>query len=157
MESVVPGGYEEEDEETGADVNTVVGFLVIPGFQVSKSVVKCEVYLRNKNSLDDGKIEEASETPSGTKMKASSQDSVKSFQFEAKSAHGNDTQRRKHEGSLVANKVPREERCFAGTAVAFLEQNETLPTKQRSDSGTLFSLGNVAIRRGFGGSFLVVL
>ncbi|KAG0569473.1 hypothetical protein KC19_6G093200 [Ceratodon purpureus] len=67
MESVVPGGYEEEDDETGTDVNTVVGFLVIPGFQVSKSVVKCEVYLRNKNSLDDGKIEEASETPSRDK------------------------------------------------------------------------------------------
>ncbi|KAG0613258.1 hypothetical protein M758_6G088700 [Ceratodon purpureus] len=67
MESVVPWGYEEEDEETGTDVNTVVGFLVIPGFQVSKSVVKCEVYLRNKNSLDDGKIEEASETPSRDK------------------------------------------------------------------------------------------
>jgi len=47
MESVVPGGYEEEDEEN--DVNTEVGFSVIPGFQVSRSVVKCEVYLRNKN------------------------------------------------------------------------------------------------------------
>ncbi|KAG0569469.1 hypothetical protein KC19_6G092800 [Ceratodon purpureus] len=67
MESVVPGGYEEEDEETGTDVKTVVGFLVIPGFQVGKSVVKCEVYLRNKNSLDNGKIEEASETPSRDK------------------------------------------------------------------------------------------
>jgi hypothetical protein len=34
---------------------------VIPGFLVSKSVVMCEVYLCNKNSLNDGKIVEAIE------------------------------------------------------------------------------------------------
>jgi len=54
MESVVPGSYEEEDEE--ADVNTEVGFSVIPGFQVSRSVVKCEVYLRSRNRATELEI-----------------------------------------------------------------------------------------------------
>lgn len=72
MESVVPGDFEGEDGETGSDVNTVVGFLVIPGFQVSKSVVKCEVYLCNKNSLNDGKIVEAIEMHSRGKSLAKS-------------------------------------------------------------------------------------
>ena len=44
MESVVLRFFKDDDDETGTDVKTVVGFVVIPGFQVSESVVKCEVY-----------------------------------------------------------------------------------------------------------------
>nr|XP_024394067.1 uncharacterized protein LOC112291192 isoform X1 [Physcomitrium patens] len=57
MESVVPGGYDEDDED--ADANIVVGFLVIPGFRVSKSIVKCEVYLHSKQRHNDGRIVES--------------------------------------------------------------------------------------------------
>lgn len=39
MELVVPAAGKE-----GTDLNIVVGFLVLPGFQMSNSVVKCEVY-----------------------------------------------------------------------------------------------------------------
>ncbi|KAG0611742.1 hypothetical protein M758_7G161800 [Ceratodon purpureus] len=42
MEPILPGLVQEENENT--DLAIVVGFLVLPGFQMSNSVVKCEVY-----------------------------------------------------------------------------------------------------------------
>ncbi|KAG0613255.1 hypothetical protein M758_6G088400 [Ceratodon purpureus] len=51
MESVVPGYVKASAD---MDVNTVeVGFVVIPGFLMSKHLVKCEVYLRIKNIIDN--------------------------------------------------------------------------------------------------------
>ena len=90
MESVVPGGFEEDDDETGTDVNTVVGFVVIPGFQVSKSVVKCEVYLRNLNNMNSGRIMEASEVPARERSleKAFSDKTSASFQTPPSSQPG---------------------------------------------------------------------